>query len=225
MGKDSSISKEFEAVINRADETEVHAWLKTHPFIMMPLFGRSWNYYLVISEFSFGTDHKADFLVLSADSGSWNAAFIELKGPRDRIFLRDGTPSKKLRKAQKQIEDWKIFFRNRQEVVRQEMAKHLRKCSVSAQNALMGQEVSSAIEITHASTVIWDDYHILIGRRAEYLKEPPNTWAHRSGYQDTISTYDRILDWLRISEKNSRSELEQLLRCNSLDKACKNIVE
>lgn len=212
---------EFEAVINQANEREVHSWIKTHPYIMVPLFSRAWNNYLVFSEFSLGTDYKADFLVLSADSGSWKASFVELKGPKDRIFLKNGTPSKKLRQAQKQIEDWKIFFRNRQQVVRQEMAKHLHKCRVTAQNALMGQEVSAAIEITHDSTVIWDDYHILIGRRAEYLREPPNTWARRSGYQDTISTYDRILDWLRISEKSSRSELNLLLECKSLDEVCK----
>lgn len=211
------IYTEFEMLLNQASERDVHAWLKAHPFIMMPLFGGSWNYYLVISEFSLGTDYKVDFVVISADSGSWRISFIELKGPRDRIFLKDGTPSKKLRQAQKQIVDWKIFFRNRQQVVRQEIAKYLRKYDVSAQNALMGSDASAAIEITNESTVIWDKYHIVIGRRANYLREPPNTLAGRSGYRDNISTYDRILDWLRSSKEISQLEWEDILCRKSID--------
>lgn len=67
---------------------------------------RAWNFYTCVPEFELGSDYRTDFLILSSHSGNWHAIFIELKGYNISLYNKDGTPTKPLRRAQKQINDW-----------------------------------------------------------------------------------------------------------------------
>jgi hypothetical protein len=184
--------------------------------LMVRLFNVSWNYYLVASEFRFGNDHRADFLVLSADSGRWHAVFIELEGPNDIIYLKDGLPSKKLRAAQKQVTDWEKFCRSRTDHVKQEIAKLLKPRKVRAQNRLMGQGGFSHDEILLPDVFLHDQYKIVIGRRKSFADEPINHMpAPGHGYHPQVSSYDRIYDCLVDHEENRYIErLDEYLSCD-----------
>ncbi len=67
---------------------------------------------LVISNFEFCNDHKADFIV-PRDDGSYGFVYdiIELESLHDKDFTKAGIPSQALAGALKQIQDWKRWLR------------------------------------------------------------------------------------------------------------------
>ncbi|MBN1342839.1 MAG: DUF4263 domain-containing protein [Phycisphaerae bacterium] len=214
----AKLSQRFRELIDdpKATERDVHSFLKAYPMIMIQLFNVSWNYYLAIPEFELGTDFRADFLVLSADSGAWHAVFVELKGPNDRIYLKDGSPSKKLRDAEKQIADWQKFCRARTDEVKHGLAKALKPRCVSAQNLLMGRGGYAHEEIELPGCFFHEQYKIVIGRRSSFADEPStHALAPGFGYGPQVSTYDRVLDFLVDHEQNRYiRQREDLLCCD-----------
>ena len=187
---------------------------------MVRLFNVSWNYYLAVPEFQLGTDHRADFLILSADSGRWHAVFVELEGPNDRIYLKNGLPSKQLRAAQKQLDDWQRFVCGRTDQIKQEIAKVLKPRLICAQNRLMSCGGYAHDEIVHPDVFLHHQYKIVIGRRSSFVNEPTHHMpAPGCGYSWQVSTYDRIYDFLADQEENKYvKELNRYLSCD--DKRC-----
>lgn len=212
------LSRQFKDILDNPDATErdAHAFLKLYPMLMVRLFNVSWNYYLAIPEFSLGTDYRADFLILSADSGRWHAVFVELKGPNDTIYLKDGSPSKKLRAAQKQIDDWRKFCRAYTDEVKREIAKELKSRRIRAQNLLMSHGGYAHDEIVHPNCYLHEQYKIVIGRRSSFADEPSKHMpAPGHGYSPQISTYDRILGCLVDAEQNRYTrDLEEFMSCD-----------
>jgi len=82
-----TLSAEFKKILDdpAATERDAQRFLKSFPMLMVRLFNVSWNYYLAVPEFSLGTDFRADFLILSADSCCWHTVFVELEGRRTPI--------------------------------------------------------------------------------------------------------------------------------------------
>ncbi|MCH8968381.1 MAG: DUF4263 domain-containing protein [Planctomycetes bacterium] len=212
------LSQTFKQLIDDPSSTErdVHRFLKRYPMLMVRLFNVSWNYYLCIPEFPLGNDYRADFLVLSADSGCWHAVFVELEGPNDVIYLKDGTPSKKLRGAQKQVEDWDKFCSNRAEEVKQQIARVLKPRGRCAQNRLMGCNGLARDEILHPDVFLHRQYKVVIGRRSSFQDEPTHHMpSPGAGYSPRVSTYDRVYDCLHSLESISRYQnLEKYLSCD-----------
>jgi len=204
MKKKQQIYAEFRRLLDdpKSTERDTHRFLKKYPRIIIDLFNASWNYYICVPEFRFGTDYRADFLVLSADSVVWHAVFIELEAPHDEIYLKNETPSEALRIAQKQIAQWETYFSNHIGTVRREIAKVLKNKDVGAQNKLGRLAVDAHIEIAHPDTSIWDKYHIVIGRRSMRYNEKTGEPVPGSGYGESIVTYDRLLDKLKAIEEN-----------------------
>ena len=200
----------------RATERDAQEFLKSYPMLMVRLFNVSWNYYLAVPEFALGTDFRADFLVVSADSGRWHVVFVELEGPNDRIYLKNGQPSKKLRTAQKQLDDWQRFVCGRTDEVKQELAKVLKPRRIHAQNRLMGRGGYAHDEILLPDVFLHEQYKIVIGRRSSFADEPTHHMpAPGFGYAGQVSTYDRVYDCLVDEEAKSRAgELERYLRCD-----------
>lgn len=216
-----SCSTKFREILDNPKTTErdVHSFLKQYPYLIIKLFNISWNYYICVPEFKFGNDYRADFLVLSADSGSWQAAFIELEGPHDDIMLKDETPSKKLRIAQKQIGQWEIFFRNHLSTVRHDLAKILKDKDIPALNKLARHGGKASAEIENPTTNIFAKYHIVIGRRSKRYSDKNMEPCPGFGYEEKIVTYDRLLDAIIEVESNSFiADHEGYLRCNTSSK-------
>ena len=125
-------------------------------------------------------------MILSADSGGWRAAFIELEGLNDDIMLKDDTPSDKLRTAQNQIGQWDGFFRNHLNTVRHDLAKILKDKDVPALNQLAQQGGSAYAEIENSTTNIFAKYHIVIGRRGKRYSDKSKEPCPGFGYKETI---------------------------------------
>jgi hypothetical protein len=214
-------SEKFKAILDNPKTTErdIHSFLKQYPYVVIKLFNISWNYYICVPEFRFGNDFRADFLILSADSGSWQAAFIELEGAHDEIMLKDKTPSKKLRIAQKQISQWDTFFRNHLSTVRHDLAKILKDKDIPALNKLAYYGGNASAEIENPTTNIFAKYHIVIGRRSKRYSDKDMESCPGFGYGEKIVTYDRLLDAIVEIEQNSFiADHEGYLRSNTSSK-------
>lgn len=190
-------------------ERHIHAYLKNHSDLILRAFNCAWNSKHIVSEFKVGTDFRSDFLILSADSGSWHAIFIELESHRARLYNPNGRATKALQVAQAQIAEWQDYVRRYENVLRHQFAEILRRLDVGSQCSVAGMFGSAAEEIESRRTVVHYDYHILIGR-SRYL----STAERERRQQDCqfwggmrIATYDRLIHFARSSDEAYRSLL------------------
>lgn len=194
-----NLEKRLLAILDSSKgERAVHSFLKEHPVIVRDSFSTAWNANVEVSEFCFGNDWRADFLLLSADSGKWTATFIELEPPSSRLYLNNGTPSKALRVAQRQINDWKEWIRLHESYLREQFSKILADAGIGAQTG--GEHEKAGTEILHPRTVIRFDFHIVIGRRHSLTAEEQFRRAREGVYWGgpQITTYDRFLDKAKL---------------------------
>lgn len=189
------------------DERQVHAFLKNHDFLVGMTFHSNTHPRGVVSEFELGAEFRCDFLVLSCCSAWWSADFVELKAPNARLYLKDGTASKSLRIANREVRDWKQWTRENEPYLRSRLSNLFERLDLSA---------SGATEIPDAATEIRDphcalncSFHILIGRRAEL--SPPHQRARVQESLDGrvgIATYDRIVESARRYDQGDKFSKE-----------------
>lgn len=180
-------------------ERVMHKFLKENNDLVTMSFNRAWNFYTCVPEFELGSEYRADFLILSAHSVHWHAIFIELKDYGVRLYNKDGTPTKPLRQAQKQINDWREWVRVNQPYLRQRFAQILEKEDAPAiwphtiPNYQQGYS-SGASEIGDINSLVENYFHIVIGRSSSLTPEERKrrsndcTWGGPE-----IATYDRFL--------------------------------
>ena len=98
-------------------ERPLLGWLKENPLVLTHTL-RFCRY--AAAEFPFGTDFRADFVVLGPFSGGFDVHFIELEPPDAPLFTKNGTPAKRLAGAIAQVDSWRLFIeRNRNCVLRE----------------------------------------------------------------------------------------------------------
>ncbi len=188
----SNKAKAISAILERGKgEREIFAYLKKNKDILISAFCTSWNYKTCVPEFCFGNDFKSDFLILCANSGFWTAIFIELESPNGAIYLRNGTSSKVLRVAQRQVSDWKNWIRVNESYLRQRFGSCFKDSKVSAQCSKVDDHNLAETEITDSHTVIHYDYKIIIGRRSSLSKI---NQERRSNENNEIITFDRLIE-------------------------------
>lgn len=162
-------------------------------------FNRAWNFYTCVPEFKFGSEYRADFLILSSHSVHWYAIFIELKSCNTRLYNKSGVPTKSLRQAEKQLNDWREWTRSNEPYLRRRFAKILERKDAPAiwlhpiENYTQGYN-SGASEISDMKSYVEFHYHIVIGRSSTLLPEErkrrleDKTWGGPE-----IASYDRFL--------------------------------
>jgi hypothetical protein len=184
------------ALDNASDERSIHAFLKKHPYLVGMAFHSNSHPCGVVSEFKLGAEFRCDFLVLSCCSAWWAADFVELKPPNARLYLRDGTPSKSLRIANREIRDWKQWSRENEPYLRSRLSDFFESIDLCASGA--SQIPDAATEIRDPRCALTTRFHIVIGRRN--LLSPHEQRARIQDSLDSgvgIATYDRLVDAAR----------------------------
>src|SRR6266481_6729184 len=70
-------------------ERKILQFLKRNPELVLWAFVETGGHSrYVISEFPFGSDYRADFVVAFAVSGRWIVHFVELEPPDDKVFTK-----------------------------------------------------------------------------------------------------------------------------------------
>ena len=145
-------------------------FLKQNPLLVVRAFNTGNNSILVCPEFRFGNRLRADFVVLSGYSSGWEVHLVELEPVGTRIFLADGTDSKALHQAKKQVGDWDRYVSAHQQEFREELALAIVKRNVfrSRFNYICNQDTS---DITDARFAFRASYFIVIGRRGSLSED------------------------------------------------------
>jgi len=171
-------------------EREVTNFLKNHLYLFK-IFDHAWNAKYAESEVMLGDKHKIDFLTLSADSGQWRVSLIEAQSPKDSIYTKNGTHTKGLREAHKQLKEWKIWINHYKQQFRDKLADIVYDdCPARCSNASVHTFAKS--ELRDLRTVVHINYIALIGRRSDRNVEK-NQHASQEIFE--IVTYDRLLDY------------------------------
>jgi Domain of unknown function (DUF4263) len=190
-------------------EREIHDFLKKEPWIVWATFMRSGGHSkYVIPEFSVGK-HRADFVVMKSFSGGWNIAFIELKSVDEKPFTKGEIPSKDLRGAIKQIDDWKTF----QDCERASLCSHLadaaQKYDILYPEQNLAREPSCVkMPLRDPRTYLCFEYFIVMGRRSNF-DEDENLIHVKSRFfshhEVEILTYDRFIQTAEdLQQQNER---------------------
>jgi len=202
------LSEELEHILSTSQgERRIAAFLKKHPDIVFWTFLRVGGHlHYVVPEFQLGKHFQADFLLLQSYSGGWHIHLVEIEPVVDALFNKDGSPSKRLRHAQKQIADWRMYKDTEGSSLRIQLAEAA-KVSGGLQMDLRSTEPSgfSGKKLRDPLTFIDWHFHIVIGRRA-ILSETAQMNRTRGMPYDhiDIATYDRFLDVVRSREKRSQ---------------------
>ncbi|HUY91263.1 MAG TPA: Shedu anti-phage system protein SduA domain-containing protein [Pirellulales bacterium] len=204
----------LKALDSAKGERAIADFLKRHYFLVARSFNRGNNFCHCFAEFELGDEYRADFLVLAADSGCWYASFIELESHRAKLYLKDGTPSRTLRTAQRQIEDWKNWCHENETILRKKLSRYLRQLKAPSYCSNVGIHRRAETEILDQRVCIDFGFHIVIGRRATLSadeQERRAKAAHLWGGPE-IATYDRFVDLARRDDEYHRESKSRAMR-------------
>jgi len=178
--------------VKQGSERAVHAFLKRQPRPLCVAFAHGWNKIVPLSEFCFGRDFRADFLIISADSGAWHACFVELEPPAARLYLRDGSESKAMKVALRQVKDWDIWLQQNGFQFRRELRDNLERAAEADPSVALNPTNLAGDRLLDTRTRICNYFAVVIGRRDTLRPEDQVRRAHEGAAE--IVTYDRLLD-------------------------------
>jgi len=180
------------------NERDIQPILKKKQLIVRNALNVSaWNHVEVMSEFRFGSEFRADFLILSADSGSWHAVFIELKSHRVRAFTKAGVPTRSLSVALKQLDDWERWVDRFNANFRDTLSRNIKDKNIPAYCSRADRHTTAITEIVDPRVNIHTHYRVVIGRRDYLTADDQERRASYLKKGREIVTYDRLLDSAR----------------------------
>ena len=170
----------FRDVLETAkSERAPQLYLQEHPQLLC-CFLRSGHGEWVVPQKRLGAEYVPDFVVGCGNSGGifWNA--IELESPNAKFVIKNGQPTRELRTAISQIEDWRRWLESNLDYARR----------APSRNGLGLEEISPQIPS-----------HIVIGRSSDLnarFNALRKTYYERSMIE--IITYDGLLErfaWIK----------------------------
>lgn len=179
-------------------EREVAAFLKQFPQIVLRAVVRFGDGTCVVSEFPFGTEYRADFVVLAPFSGGWEIHFVELEPPSERLFNADGTMAKRLNKATAQIDSWRMFIDQNRRTVLHDLARFAKERDLLHGPREKEPTCHVGWPLYHPRSCLLFQYDIVIGRRGQLSDQTLQAkGSFRDNHKVEIMTYDRLIDIAR----------------------------
>lgn len=201
-----SIYQELKNLLEQPGLTErqVHALLKSHLDLIIGSFATSWNYAKAFSEVEFGSEFRADFVVLCANSGYWTAHVVELKSPLANLYDKKGDKSADLRRVERQIAQRAEWRRQNEQRFREVLA-NLVSDEDPAFCSSASVHVAARSELLDPRTVVYIEGHIVIGRSSKLTPEQralrrQNEYTKGQWGSPELLTYDRILQRAKANE-------------------------
>lgn len=158
----------FQNTLNdAADEKPMQTYLASHPHLLACLLppGRdAWCW----DRPRFGSESIPDFLLCTRNSTGFEWVMVELESPTVSPLTQAGLPTAKLREAQGQIQDWRIWLRD---------------------NIAYAQTQLGFQGLTAEAYAV-----IVIGRRSAIDAKHAKKWREITSDNTRIMTYDRLID-------------------------------
>lgn len=193
----SSLRSELELILRDSlGERAVSAFLGLHPEILR--WAVCWtgghNTY-VLREFPLGSQFRADFIVITSYSGTWEVHVIELEPHDDHVFTQAGLPSSKLNTALRQINDWEDYI-ERNPMIRADLARWCVSRDILGLHT--GRESPTNYtgnRLNDIDSSISYHYYIFIGNRASMTDDSRKRRHQIAGSSDVkIFSYSRLVD-------------------------------
>lgn len=186
-----------EKAFSKPGERSAANFLKKHPELVVWGFCRTGGHAkYVLSEFPFGSQYKADFVIPFAYSGAWDVHLVELEPTDDMVITKKGLPSKRLNGALAQLADWMDFIERDPAVVRGDLSRWcIERDLLDWHRTKKPPFNGTGDRLRDPHTYISWQYHIIIGRRNEISSEKRRRMNQlRTRGRVQIGTYDRFVD-------------------------------
>jgi hypothetical protein len=190
------LEKQIEEILEKdSGERKVSNFLAKNPQVIRWAVCRTGGHSAyVLKEFPFGSNYKADFVVLTSYSGAWEINLIELEPPDDKVITKAGLPSNKLNTALSQIKDWKGYIENFKTQFQTSITDWCMKKDLLKQTNYKGVPTNDTGDFLNLpTTFIYYNYYIFIGNRKN-INPDKRRKMNQFRNEATIFTYGRILD-------------------------------
>ena len=201
----ASIAQEFEDLLAaETGERKAVKFLTAHPELLYSYFVNPRGHcQYVLTEVSLGGDYYMDAVVLNGYSGAWEGYFIEFEPVADKVFNKDGTPTKRTSGAMKQIADWKDYMRLNPVQFRRKLAKLCQtKDLLREPRPTIEPSTYSNHRLKDPESFMYENFWIVSGRREHLVPETRALMARqRTESQIFMGSYDGFLDLAKKFQK------------------------
>lgn len=164
----STLEKDFRRHLDDAkDERPLQTFMMSNRTLLTPLLPLGVGAW-IWDRPQLGSEFIPDFLLCTRNSAGCHWLMIEIESPTAKPLLKNGLPATKLREAQGQIQDWRIWIRDN---------------IAYAQSQLGFQGLNAE---AHAV--------IVIGRRSSIDMKHAKKWREINTPNTQIMTYDRLME-------------------------------
>jgi hypothetical protein len=161
-----------------------------------------------VSEFRFGSELRADFVLLTAFSGGFIIKFVEFEPSTETILKPDGSMTRRFNHAYNQVLSWQEFVRHRAkgssfglELERQFREQEILVPRLRGENPF---DNTGRYPLSHPHCELWVECAIVIGRRND-LTHPENARkGSLASQQITVVSWDRLVDAARAFLPNGK---------------------
>lgn len=182
-------------------ERPICRWLKLHPLVVARTLSNFQSY--AISEFPFGSDFRADFVVLAPFSGGWDVDFVELEPPTAPLFTRAGKPARHLVDSMDQIDRWRTFIEKNRPCVLRELSKFATRRDLLSPDREDEPIDNCGWPLYHPNSGINWQFSVIIGRRKNLIEEEIGKKTGFFGHHRIeVMTYDRLVDTAQMLDRH-----------------------
>jgi hypothetical protein len=212
------LAQELETLIDSSTtERPIVQWLKQKEnACILPLAVKMFPVgKYALPEFRFGTDYRADFVVMGPFSGGFDIQFIEMEPPNVPLFTRAGIPAQRLAGALAQVRNWKSYVEKNRGIVLKELFKLAEKEALllrrwmNPKGSFSSRSPYSPLSPWHPEAGFNWDYHIVIGRRTSLSEEH---LGKKAAFHNTdsveVMTYDRLIDAAKAWDTDKGEHVE-----------------
>lgn len=118
----------LEDILKLNQESKIQKYLEEHPFILKMGIGvPDWAFNYVLPQFMLGSHLRADFIVLTGQSYSYEVTIVELKKPEASLYNKDGSLAKDFNRACTQIDDYRRWIKDNADEFKRDLLKEIKK--------------------------------------------------------------------------------------------------
>lgn len=173
----------LEDILKSNQESKIQKYLEEHPFILKMGIGvPDWAFNYVLPQFMLGSHLRADFIVLTGQSYSYEVTIVELKKPEASLYNKDGSLAKDFNRACTQIDDYRRWMKDNTDEFKRDLLKEIKK-----QDPLFEENFDWTRRFRIFSAVV-------IGRRAKLSREHRDKNFDMEDKGVRAISYDRLVD-------------------------------
>lgn len=170
-------------VLATNQELKIQEYLEKNPYILIKAIGvPDWTFNFVLPQFHLGSRYRADFIIVSGQSSSYEVTIVELKRPNARLYTKQGNLSRDLNTAQTEINNYRQWIKDNMQEFKKNLVDEIKKLD------------STFPEVFDWTRRFHINSKVVIGRRKEYTVTICDRIFNMEELGISIISYDRLVD-------------------------------